>query len=430
MNGLLFTDGKVGAVSNIEWREITSYPKSIGNDIRDAVQRYETNRVLVHAVNTVTGIHAAVGAFNYQPDPDDKAPKEIHSVAALVVQTFPQLENVILAWKFSQKAAVVVIQSGMPVMDTVFQSDDLAKKSISSVQKGEFGFSGHKVLTNDRTFIPSGELVTAEQLLAHKSKATKLGGVPVNKKMLMLSVLGLIVLAASVYGGLQYKENLAKKKRQAELAKLNPIPAYTALLQENINKMGFSRESFLATLAQIRNHPIWLNGWLLTQIDCMDKFCVSHWDRKGGVTSDLVSARPDDEVLPDSTAERTILRWKNKFEFAGIPSQTMGVPHAEAVKINQDTFQVWRNAKLDLAESQKGYAIWPMPTQGDISRLPPEITLRAQPMEVNMVPDLLVDEIIAHAPKAIFWNGLSLKVAIDDKAKLLTYTFKGTTYVR
>lgn len=430
MKGVLFTHKKLAVVAGFNWRDLTSYPKGKDKQVMEAARRYGANRVIVHAVDTGQGVHAKVGCYSFS-DTHDVKPKEIHSAATLLVQTHPDIPQMILAWRVKEnQIAVIVIQDSVPVLDEVFD-DANALNTINKSLNGEFsGFTGHVVFTNDQDFYNNSEVISADDLARNIGKSTKLKSPPVDPVKAIAVPLVVLLVAGGGFMLHKIHQDREKAKRIAAEKKLDPIPGYQALLQSKINQMGYDRYSILRTIEQVKKYPVWQNGWLLSEINCEGENCVSVFTRMGGTTRELLMMRSGEDRLPSSTADKVELRWNSGFTPAGVGSFEKAMEKTLALSFNENVYQKWRNANIVVKESQSDpFKTWPTPVEGDISRLPPEMTLKARAVSFD-APGPLAEEIIGTVPPSVYWTGFTLKVSLTDKSKLTMYNLRGVTYVR
>lgn len=432
MSEVIFAEKKCGIAAGLEWRALREYApkKPISNEVRELAKENEAERIIVHAVQSPSGIRASLGMY-VQLDPDEKIPSELYSLAALLVHTFPNEPNLVLAWKMDTKTAVVVVQGGIPVVDEVKEHREASALAHKAMQGG-FGVRGHRLFTNEAQWFSTFsrlETISLESLLEQKSNATRLTVMPFKPATLMAAVIVVFFLASAVVGVVQLNKAREKDRLRKEMAASDPVPPYLAALDENINRMGFARKDLIANIAAISKYPAWQDGWLLTKIECIPGQCISRWARVGGTTSELLAARSGEQMLPESTDDAVALTWNTGINFAGIGAQPKAIQREIAKLQNTNTFQKWRNAKLLVSESADDFRIWPVPTAGDVARLPKEIALFTRSVDAT-VPLPLVGEVIESAPPAVWFNAFTLSFAPGEKEKMFQVTLKGNTYVR
>ena len=429
MTAVLFFDKarKRGLVAGLEWRALQHYDSSnlASREIRKFANEYDANLVLVHAVDSGSGVQATLGMYTFD-DPDEQRPRELHSLGALLVRAHPTHLNMVLAWRLEEKTVVIVVQGGIPIVDAIKGHED-ANQLVNLALQGEFGFSNHVLFSNDTTFFATSEPIDEDSFWHVCAKETRLVRIPLPK----LSILIFVITLALIIGGIVLASRLQKihklKELQAQIKATDPLPAYQDLLAINITKMGMDRKSMHETFSQIQNFPVWEAGWLLTKIECSVEKCISFWDRKGGTTNQLLQTNKG-ILLPTSTDEHIQLQWKSKLIIAGIKDLSKATRESTARTQNTNTFQVWRNAKIDVTESVENFKIWPTPTVGNVGELQNEFTLRTRSVEAT-VPLPLAEQLIDQTPPAIWWNSFTLTFSPGEKAQLLKVKFKGLTYV-
>jgi hypothetical protein len=429
MAAVILTDKKRGIVAGLEWRALSGYStkKPVSNQVRELARTYEASLILIHAVETRHGVDASLGMFEIV-DPEEKMPRDLYSLAALAVHAFSDQINAVLAWRLEQKTAVVVIQGGIPVVDVVKDHAEAAAL-VHQALKGGFGFSDHRLFTNDLQAFSAGELIGADRIWRPCSKATRLTKVPVKASSVAGAMVVGLCLAVGSIGIYQWNAERDKAALRAQLAATDPVPGYLASLGEKINAMGFDRKALIGAIEELGKYPVWEAGWMLTQIDCAAGQCTSIWQRKGGTTPDLLAARKGEEMLAESTDDKVLLRWSSGLKLTGIRDQSKAIRKATAKLQNATAFQIWRNANISVSQSTEDFKIWPLPTTGDPSRLPEDIVLRIRAVEVP-VPYPLVRELIEETPPSIWWSGFSVVFSPGEAAQLLKVTLKGNVYVK
>lgn len=428
MTAVLFSAKKRGVVAGLDWRTLQHYGSSnlASKEIRDLAKDHDASLILVHAVDSGSGVQATLGMYTFD-DPDEKRPKELHSLGALLVRAFPTYLNMVLAWRLEHKTAVIVVQGGMPIVDMIKDHDE-ANSLIAKTSNGEFGFSGHIFFSNDTEANPTAEKVDEDSFWRVCAKGTRLAGVPIRKMAVVIFFITVVLIVGGSVSALEMQKARKRAELQAQMKAADPLPAYQDLLAVNINQMGLDRKSIHATFAQIQDYPVWESGWLLTKIECAVEQCVSTWDRKGGTTANLLSSRKGEVMQPESTGEQIKLQWQSKLATAGIGDLAKATNEAIARTQNTNTFQVWRNAQIGVAESTEQFKVWPTPTVGNVSQLPNASTLRSRSVEVTVVRPL-VEQLLDQTPSAVWWKSFTMTFSPGDKAQLLKVNFKGSTYV-
>lgn len=427
MTTVLFSDKKRGIVAGLDWRALQNHGSSnlAVKEIRYLANDHDASLIVVHAVDSGSGVQATLGMYSFD-DPDEKRPRELHSLAALFVRAFPSYLNMILAWRLEHKTAVIIIQGGMPIVDAIKDHAE-ANSLITKALNGEFGFSGHTLFSNDTETNALAELVSEELFWPICTKATRLSSVPIRKMAVIIFMMTVLLVVGGSMSAYEIDKSRKRTELEAQMKAQDPLPAYQDALAVNINKMGLDRESIRATFAQIQNYPVWESGWLLTKIECSALQCISAWDRKGGTTEKLLRSRVGEEMMPESTGEKVQLRWKSKLTASGIGNLVKATSESVARTQNTNTFQLWRNANINVSESTE-LKVWPTPTIGNVGQLKNISTLRISPVGIT-VAQPLVAQIIDQTPAAIWWQSFVMTFSPGEKAQLLKVDFKGSTYV-
>ena len=428
MTAVIFSDKKRGVIAGLEWRtlQFNGPSNQSSKEIRDLANDHDANLIVVHAVNSGAGVQAALGMYVFD-DPDEKRPGELHSLGALLVRAFPTQLNMVLAWRLEHTTAVIVVKGGIPIVD-IIKNHDEATALIAKASQGEFGFSGHALFSNDTRNNPKAEYVSEAVLWNVCAKDTRLTRVPASKTVIVIGVVVALLLIIGAISAWKIPKMLKYAAMEAMQRQLDPLPAYQDSLAININQMGFDRESIQTTFSQIGSHPIWESGWLLTKIECDRNSCISTWTRKSGTTEDLLKARVGEEILPESTDEVVYLQWKSALKISGIGDLAKATVENVAKMQNTNTFQIWRNAKIDVIESPENFKVWPVPTVGNVSQLQNSSTLRRRSVEVTVLRPL-VEQLIDQAPSALWWQSFTIAFSPGDSAQLLKVTLKGSIYV-
>lgn len=427
-------DQKVGFAAGLVWVSLPGHKggNRVSNDVRENVKRAMADKIVIHSVDSGEGVATSLGMYAQDDRSPDVKAKNLHSLAAAFVLAFPGNLHQILAWRIDDERGfcIIVIQDGLPVADAIKSEVD-AKKLMNDALAGKMGAKGHVVHSNDPTFHKDCTVVTEAAFYAAANKATKLKGIPIRPAVLVVTFAILAFMAGGAFSGYQAHKKKERMIAAAKLAADDPVPTYQALLASRIQRMGLNRKSLIETLDSIGNAEVWSQGWLLSQIECSAGQCISSWEREGGTTEALLGANRGDELLSDSTSEKVRLRRNVPLLDGGLQSQFDAVPGPVAIRQYVNTYQVWRNAKLVVTESEDPteFKTWPPPLGGDLSRLPPEITVKARPFEVS-VPYVLVKELIDGTPEAVWYESFVLKYTPSDSEKRLEVILKGKTYVK
>lgn len=435
-SAIAFTGGKkVGFVSGIKWIALQDHPgrNRVTADVRAKAALGMADKILIHSVDAGQGVQSTLGAYVANEfDVNAAAVKTVHSLAVTFVLAFPENLNQILAWRIDkERVAVIVVQDGLPIVDEI-KGDAEAVKLMKDALSGKLGgVSGHAIYSNDPPRFLNALSVEDTAFVKAANRSSKLINVPVRPAV----VLALVTFAAVLLGGsaFAYTSHVkqAKAKILKEQAAQDPVPAYQDLLAVRIGHLGLDRRSMMDTLDALGNKDVLSEGWLLNQVECNAGQCITSWDRIGGTTAALLRAHPDEVLLPESTSEKAMLMRKMPLVESGLQGFGSAVPLAEARAEGTATFQMWRNAKINVSELEdpKEFKTWPTPNSGDLSRLPKELTLKAKPITVTL-PYPLAVQAVKDSPKAIWWSSFILKYAPSDDTKRLMVTLQGQTYAK
>lgn len=418
-------------MAGLKWAPLADHARRnrITKEMRSKIELQGATKIVIHSASTEAGIHSALGM--YAPNElEQQIGKRLYSLAVAFVHARPDHPQSILAWRLNEKrAAVVIIQNGVPVADEVLDEKDaiqLMKRALS----GRMGQSNHVLYTNDPQVFLNGAQITEGDFAQLANKATKLTSVPIRPSVVIGTAT--LVAIAAVGSLLAYQAHEAERRAKlaAQIAAEDPLPPYQAALGVQIGQLGLDRQSLLQTLSEAANHDSWKAGWRLAQIECTANQCLYTWDREGGITAALLAAYPGAELVEDSTSEKAILRLSAKLPLAGLPGLAHAVPlDVAATYVN--VYQTWRNAGVTVTEIENpaDFKPWPTPTQGQVSALPRDQTLKARKIEVS-VPMPLAQELVINTPQAVWWKAVKVVITPGDAKKVLIVTLTGNTYVR
>lgn len=422
---------KASFMAGLKWVPLADHSRRnrITKEMRTKIELQGATKIIIHSASTDAGIQSALGLYAAN-ELEQQIGKRLYSLAVAFVHARPDHPQSILAWRLNEKrAAVIIIQNGIPVADEVQDEKDaiqLMKRALS----GRMGQQNHVIYTNDPAVFLNGEQITEDDFAQLATKATKLTSVPARPAV----VIGTAAVAAvAVIGSmLAYQSHEAERRAKlaAQIAAEDPLPAYQAALALQIRQLGFDRQSLLQLLADVQAHKVWDVGWKLVQIECTSGQCLYTWDRDGGMTAALLEAYPDAELAEGSTSEKAVLRRPAHLPLAGLAGLQQAVPQNIAASY-VNVYQTWRNAKVTVTESENAadFIPWPTPTQGHVSALPREQALKARKITVDVAMPL-AQELVITTPQAVWWKAVKVVVTPGDAKKMLIVTLTGNTYVR
>lgn len=428
---IAFSAEKVGFVAGLKWVPLADYSgNKVTSDVRSKAGLAMAERIILHSANTGNAIQTALGM--YAPNEFEKTSATVlHSLGAACVYAYPEHLHLILAWRLDEKkVAVIVVQNGLPIADEI-KTELEAVQLMKSALSGKMGQTGHVIYTNDPKAFLGGTLATTEGFFKVASKSTKLTSIPVRKAYIVGALSALALIAAGSAFAYQNHIKNERAKLAAQIAAEDPLPAYQALLAINIGRLGFDRAALLNVIAGFNDVKVWEGGWLLSQIECSVDQCVYTWQRDGGTTANLRAANPGAEVMAGSKSETVMLRRAVKLPLSGLRGLQDAVSQTAVTNDYVNTYQLWRNAKLGVEETEdlNDFKTWPTPVGGAADRLPKALTLKARKIAVT-VPLPLAQEVVMSTPAAVWWSSLVLKYSPTEAQKLLTVTFTGNTYVQ
>ncbi|MGK5033221.1 hypothetical protein [Janthinobacterium sp. MDT1-19] len=429
---IVYKDGRNGLVAGMKWANLRNYTGKgrITKDVRDKANLTDAQKIVIHSVDNGNSLNSSVGMYVKNMLIPEKA-KNLHSLAVAFVRKNPQHRNMVLLLKFDKaKYAFIVIHNGIPVADEI-KTEPESKKLLQDVLVGAMGEKDYSIFTNDSAGFPGHDNITAEEIMAVCTKATRLISLP--PKVSTVLVASIISICIAGAGLSYYQKHIDEEKRIAKERETtaDPVAPYQLQLLSNINKLGLDRQSIIDTLKILTAGDVWSRGWLLSRIDCTVSQCITTWSRNGGTTAMLLVAHPDEKLLVDSTEDVVKL-------LRSVPLVKSGIKNIEAAPLMEEAYinyvnryQDWKNAGIQVTQSNKidDFKTWPKPVMGDIGRLPKSITLKARPIEV-IVPLHLAGELIMETPQAVWWESFTLKYSPTDLEKRLTILLKGNTYVR
>lgn len=429
---IIIQDGKNALVSGMKWQALRNYKGDgkVNKDIRDKAELSSAEKVVIHSVRTEQGVMSSLGLYVGNEFSALKA-KNLFSLAIAFVQKFPENKNMVLVFEGpASSIAVIVVHNGIPVADEVKSLAD-AKRLVKDVLAGAMGESNYALYANSLEVVEAAQLITSADFLAGCNKASKVTGLPPKTTIIAASLLVAVVSFGIIYSAYADHKKKEKEKIVASEAASDPIAPYQLKLGSALSKIGLDRGSIIETISLLSNGNVWSDGWILQKIDCVPMKCISSWERKGGITSDLLARHPGELLLVDSTLDLVRLVKNVPLKEGGLADLSAAQEMADVYTKYVDTYQQWGNAGINVTQSSKleDFKTWPTPTAGDISRLPKTITLKARPVEV-VVPLHLSTELILSTPPGVWWSSFTIKYSPSDIEKRLTVQFKGNTYVR
>lgn len=439
-NKIFAQQGKVAIVAGLNWQTLLKTGKGRATEIRSLASESDASKIVV----VENAARAAVGMYSPAEDDYDDGedgaklvkPKVMHSLAAVFAAKIGD-GNAVLALSMPvvgslSQAMVIVVEGGVPLLDQIKSTEEAQSLSLSYAG-GAMGLT-YAFYTNDFNSFSNGELITEAELWEACSKTTVLGPRPANVTALVATLVAMGVLVGGGYGFLEFRKSQERAERARQAALANPTPKYEAALATQINALGMNRDAALAVLARMRQQPLWVEGWLLSKVECgVDSgTCVSSWERAGGTSDDLIASRREvgEEISGDSTNTVVRMAYKVPMPLAGAGTR-MGLPTLEESIIGSTSIQqIWENARVITTVGAEGYKVWPQVPGVELNGVRPDVVIKSRPIEIK-AGSVLIAEVIATAPANYFWSSIVFDVKVSGRAlDSLTANLKGKTYVR
>lgn len=442
MNSKIFEQrGKVALLAGLNWSTLLKSAKQRPAEIRAFAQESEAARVVVvsNAARAAVGLYAASDSDMDEAEDGVTKPikvKIMHSLAAVFAAKVGD-GNAVLVLSLPvtgtlSQAVVVVVDSGVPLLDQV-KSTEEAQSLAMSYAGGNMGMT-YALFTNDIDSFPSGEPIDVEELWALCSKSTTLVPRPVNFVALLAVILVVIGIAGGAYAFFEYKKAEARKELLRKAAAADPTPQYQAALAAQINMLGMNRDAVQALLARMAAQPLWVEGWTVSKVDCNLQLgnCVTTYDRAGGTTDRLIAARKPfgEEVVGDSTSSVVRMEYKVEMPSVGVADRSLLPSLEESTAASTPVLQTWENATVNTTVGGEGYKVWPAVSGIDLNSVGKEVTVKARPVSIRSTP-ILISEVVNTAPSNFWWSSITFDVKVGSSAvDSLSAELKGTSYVR
>ena len=433
--------GKVAILAGLNWSTLLKTGKGRPAEIRTLAGEAEASKIVVveNTARASVGLYAP--AESDIDDVEEGAPKLVkakilHSLAALFAAKVGGA-NAVLALSLPitgsiSQAVVIVVDSGVPLLDQV-KSTEEAQSLAMSYAGGGMGMT-YDLFTDDLESFPAGETIDIEELWALCSKTTQLVARPANVMALIVTLIVVISIAGGGYAYFESKKVQERKERARLAALANPTPKYEAALAAQINSFGMNRDVAQAVLVRMKAQPLWVDGWLLSKVDCNLQLanCITTYERAGGTTDKLILARKPygEEISGESTNNVVKMIFKVEMPASGVPARGMLPTMEESIDGSTPILQVWENASIKAGVGSDGYKIWPIVPGIDVNSVQKDVVVKSRPMSVKTTPGL-ISEVVATAPSNFWWSGISFDVKVSGKAvDSLTAELKGFSYVR
>jgi hypothetical protein len=340
---------------------------------------------------------------------------------------------------------LVVSDAGVPQADEVKNSED-ARAAAAGYAQGANGFS-YQVFSNDLGLFPDAVVVSDAQLWAAAGRHSLIGSVPLDIAKLLGGVLVVLMIAvAFVYWSEQKKAKRLRALAQAA-QEADPLPRYLEARNAAMAKLGMAPSEVMRLLSLIGRYPLSSAGWNLRSVECgvAVKGCASTWERFGGTTQMLLSARQPAGDLPATDEAGSDLRTVRLLRDSAIKPQGVSsiaqLAELSQVKVaTADFAQKLDNLGGSVKVDASGYVRWPSVPGLDMNSVPASQTIRAMKMEIS-VEAALAGPLVAALPPWMWIE--SIKVAVEmpasgaegapgsaPPAPRMQVVFQGMSYVR
>jgi hypothetical protein len=271
--------------------------------------------------------------------------------------------------------------------------------------------------------------------------------VPLDIAKLLGAVLVVLMIAvAFVYWSEQKKAKRLRALAQAA-QEADPLPRYLEARNAAMAKLGMAPSEVMRLLSLIGRYPLSSAGWSLSAVECgvAAKGCASTWERAGGTTQMLLSARQPAGDLPATDEAGSDLRTVRLLRDTGIKPQGVSAIEqltelSQAKVATADFAQKLENIGGSVKVESNGYVRWPSVPGLDLNSVPVSQTIRAMKVEIS-VEAALAGPLVAALPPWIWIE--SVKVAVEIPASgsesapgtalsapKMRAVFQGMSYVR
>lgn len=429
--------GKAGVVAGLSWMPIDAAKRD--ESVRWRAREMEAKKV----ITLRQGDSWVVGLGEVDDLDSAKPPRVNHSLAAIlwayITANFesPESTNLVAAFQVEmgdgdtrrEMVALVVLDSGLPVIDyikPVAEAQSIAGEFLS----GSKGFSNYRLITNDLSAFPAGEVVDLSDLASYADKSTLLQRPPLDiKRNALLAALAMGVLGTAHWYQTVYLPEKEREEMMRRAAVENPVPKYLAALESRIGALGVKRAAMVQLLGRLEGYPAWVNGWVLEMVHCANAVCTTSWSRRGGTIDDLTRGRPG-ETLSYEGFDRASLQFGVDMPLEGLASKDLAAQQQEATRRSTAVYQTWTTAGVRVSVSSNGYTVWPEGEGAyETASVPQDIALKRQPIEVT-TPLPLAAEAIMKAPADVWWESITLKLNLASPTEVVLADLKGASYVR
>jgi hypothetical protein len=359
-------------------------------------------------------------------------PRHLFSAAALLGGWLAGASAVFaLTMPDKARTAVIVIVAGVPMLDEI-KPIESAQELVLGYVTGNVDGMEYPLYTNDLGSFQAGNLVDLDDIWGASGKQGELVGKPVNYSALTTTALLILLIAGGVIG---WQHHVKKKKLEEAIRRqkeADPRPQYDAALAAQQGALGWTGGDLVKLLDALDREPIYVEGWTLKAISCKADagVCVAEWNREGGTTDQLVSARAafGETPLADSTRNKVFLTWKPAQAMTGITSP-LSLPTIQDWAAGATSMmQIWENAGIQMSASAEGFSLWPNLPNVPPTAVPAGEGVRAMSTQFSASEEL-TREALRTEPPNYYWRELALEVGstVADPMKL---QLKGFIYAR
>jgi len=318
---------------------------------------------------------------------------------------------------------LVFIEAGQITRDLVLERSRAIEQLDKhvAVSPGLSVFSQHAEISHAHTPITWSNI---DRLVDKSAVEAVLRPVP-RSPFVAIALVFAVLLASSWFAYDHYVRQPEKKRRAAaELARRDQTPAYLAAVNQELQTSGFDRADLVALLTGLRGRPALTAAWALEQITCDTRQCTTTWSRRGGLSSDLAAALPNETIVPGDTSaggsslEKAYTQVLREAKTSSLDRLALPVAATSAAQL-VSVAQKMTNASIPvtLRETRAWDAV-------PLVNVAPQAVLRKGDLEISVMPHQAAD-VLALLPPNVLIHSVTFKVA-----ESIQVIFKGASYAQ
>lgn len=345
-----------------------------------------------------------------------------YSMAAQLALMFPG-ESLVFLWDMGQpaKLAVLILNNGAPVIDIVLPKEQALTTLDEFV--GRDNREHFKIIGNTSDALDGWNADRFDLEMLQVNPAAKLLDIPVNIKLMAVTVSVLSLLVVSVfYGSYLWKEH-ERQERLAALDLQKDIEAYRADLGLKLKSLGMDSGHFTNHLERLSQQPFVSSGWLLKDISCKSGSCKSTWTSEGGYTKELVSfLKSQHPVINERDFKRISFTFRDDIIQSGVNGIEGLKDRAWAKQYLFEEQQAWSKAGLRYKVDLQGKDLVP-----GYERVPKSQRVLEFPLQLTGSKELVKNFVSAYGD-LIYWHDLEIDINPNTSINLVEVTAKGAIY--